>query len=1318
MNAYTVFIDLSGFTALTETLMLEGNKGAEELSIILNEIFSPLVSLVYARGGFIPYFAGDAFTGIFAEEHISSALEVLDIGMQMKTRFQDRESKFGDFTIGIRFGISYGQVDWGIVGQQKKSYYFRGAPIDSCAECQSIANDLEIVFDETFRQKLITEKVTFHEVKPGFFQLDRLPKIAQPSFHPIPNDPIDRSVALSYLPEAIVDYNQDGEFRPVIATFISFKGVDTHQQLDGFINIILEEIHNFSGYFKEIDFGDKGGVLVALFGAPVSFENNIDRALEFVMALQEALTKLQQDIPLQFRMGVTIGTAYTGFIGGEGRCQYAAVGNRVNLSARLMTYADWGEVLVDSEVQKNFNFRFLHKGDIKYKGIVGNIPTYKLVGRNHDSREGYLSQMVGREQELEQLIDFASPLFDGKNAGIGYVFGEAGIGKSRLAHEFKKIMLNQSFSSWYTCQVDQILRKPFNPFIYFLRDYFDQSPEHSDDLNRKYFEARFQQLLHNLQLVAHKDISERVRELKRTKTILAALIGIDYEDSIWGQLDARGRYQNTIAAITNLFFSESLIQPMVIELEDAHWIDENSTELLHELLRQIKKYPIFLLITSRFLDDGSKPIIIKPGTLEQLVLPSMEIDLNILQPSAVRSFAETALNGSISDDFYEVLLRSTNSNPFYLEQVLEYYAERNLIQKEDGQWTVTDKNLELSNSINAILTARIDRLSNLVRETVKAAAVIGREFELPILSEVMRNQDIFIQHNGNASSLLKEQVRNAERVQIWLAMSELRYIFRHSLLREAVYSMQLRTRLQQIHQSIAEAIEKLYKGKLEERYVDLAFHYEKADIFDKTCEYLRKAADYARSNYQNQQALDYYDRLLQKLNTKDDLVRQLQTHVNRGTVLELIGKWDDCKLEYEQAWKLAKQSRDVLMIGQADNNLGRLLLLQGEYAEANTFLQTALRMFESVDDKLGISRVYGNLGDLNFRQGQYKDAKSYFEKSIEVGYSIDESSVNAQVVSNLGLTYMNQGLYDAGISCQLVQLEVSKRNNDKQGMATLYTNIGIVNLEKGDYDQALQSFEKGLALSEELGNKHLTSIAIGCMGSVYQRKGDYDTAMKHFQRDLELVEEIGDKQGTAIALGLVGELLSFQGDFHKAIEYLQKNLMLSEELGYQKGIAKAVNTLGDIFFYLGQYDRSLHFYDRAIEVTRRISNKLVLGFSLVEKGEVLIALRELEALQLVQSEALEIAKELKNPDLLFQALILKAKVQQLLGDKMAAQATLKEVLHTAETKGQKAEVCFELSELFPEKATYKEDALALYQDLYRETPKFNYKQRIEALLQA
>jgi predicted ATPase/class 3 adenylate cyclase len=1315
-EAYTMFIDLSGFTPLTEGLMHKGHRGAEQLSEILNEIFAPLVELVYARGGFIPYFAGDAFTAIFSmDDPEITARHFLKTAIYVRNLFSQREFKFGDFTIGLKIGLSCGEVEWGIVGVQHKSYYFRGRAIDSCANAQTKARNQDIILDEMLRCHLKGLNVKLAPVGKVCHRLEEDLPVGDLQIAPASLPPLSKEVVLQFLPSAVAEYNQEGEFRTVIAVFISFGGVDNHELLDRFATLVLEQIYSFSGYFKEIDFGDKGGVMVGFFGAPVSFENNMERALEFIHAVRDKLRDLQQGEGVRFRAGITIGTAYTGIVGGRERCQYAAVGNRVNLAARLMTYADWGEVLVDAEIHKHRSFGFQHRGDIEYKGIKGVVPTFRFVGRNTGMRSPHTGRMVGRSREIQQLFDFARPLFKRQPAGIAFVFGEAGIGKSRLTYELKNMMMQEGGIGWHVCQADQILRKPFNPFVYFLKNFFQQTPEGYSMANLNRFETRFQQLLETVRSVGTPPAEAAAKELVRTRSVLAALIGINYPDSLWEQLDAKGRYQNTLQAVINLLEAGSIIEPLVIELEDAHWLDENSEELLHELLRHLNRFPIFIIITSRYRDDGTKPEVIERSLLDSFNIPWLEIDLNVLQPESVREMAEANLNGKIEEEFYELLVRTTNSNPFYVEQLLEYFAERNLLIFENSYWNIKDKDIHLSSSMNAILTARIDRLSILVRETVKAAAVIGREFEVPILSEVMKEHEGFAKRNGNASAILEEQIHQAERGQIWLAMNELRYIFRHSLLREAAYSMQLRVRLQQVHLLIAKAIERLYADKIEERYVDLAFHYEQAGVFDKTCEYLRKAADYARRNYQNHQALDFYERLLEKLSQQKDISDQIQTHLKRGKILEMIGQWDECEEAYKKALKLTKKTRDALLLGHANNNLGRLLMLKGNYSAARGHMQKAVQLFESIEDRGGIAKVYGNLGNLYFRQGKYDDAKSYFKESISMEQAGNDSSVNAQIAANLGLTYMNQGDYDEGIRCQNDQLEICKKNNDKQGMATLYTFIGIVYLEKGDYDAALNSFRKGLEYSEELGNKMLTSIAIGQIGLVYERKGDYDQAMQHYQHDLELCEELGDKQGTAIALGLIGQLLNVKGEFHRAIEYLQKDLMLCEELGYQKGIAKAVNTLGDVFYLTREYDRSLHFYNRAIEVTRSIGNKLVLGFSLVEKGMVLIELGRLKELRPFHREALTLARELGNPDLLFEAELLSAKVYALEGDKELATEKIQKVVSEALSEDQQAAAYYELWFMHPSNSEYRQKALDIYRKLYNATPRFVFRQRIQNL---
>jgi tetratricopeptide (TPR) repeat protein/class 3 adenylate cyclase len=1316
-TAYTVFVDMSGFTRLTEILLKQGTIGAERLSNILNSIFEPMVRQIYAAGGFIPYFAGDAYTGIFPTGSCDcNAAKLLALAQRQFELLAQASASFSEFEIGIKTGLSYGLVEWGIVGNDHKSYYFKGPAIEGCAQGQMQAQQQQIIVDEAFRQELGHAVPLTNSTKPGYYIIEEKPDatvltISEPNALP----DLKPAVLAQFLPKALLEFNQHrGEFRTVVAVFISFEGIKEYGPLDRFATEVLNQIHNFSGYFKEIDFSDKGGVIVSFFGAPVSYENNVERALEFVLALQDELLPMQIKDGLHFKVGIAEGIAYAGVIGGAERSQYAAVGNRVNIAARLMMSAKWGEVLVDESVHKNRNYRFLHTGDISYKGLKSPISTYQLKGRNQQEHRPFDGAMVGREAELDKLETFALSAFDGSKTAVAYVYGEPGIGKSRLSYELRNRLRKRRSPHWMVCQSDQILRKPFNPFVYLLRTYFGQKPSNTIEANLLNFINEFGLLLSDLLEVSDPNSEAIKREVVRTKPIFAALIGLKTNDSLWDELDALGRYRNTLTALTALVQAEALLGPVVLELEDGHWFDDSSREFLNELIGRIRHMPVFILVTSRYDDDGGKPNVFSPSVLEKNEVAKLEIDLNILDAEAMKGFAKQRLYGEVSPDLLELLLRTTNGNPFYAEQMLEYFIESGQLEERPDGWMVKDANVRVSDSIQAVLTARIDRLSGLVKETIKAAAVIGREFELPVLTEVMLANEELIQINGNSTAVLKEQVKTAERAQIWQAMNELRYIFKHSLLREAVYDMQLKTRLKELHQLIGEAIEKLYETNLEQRYVDLVFHYEQAEDEVKLREYLQKAADYSKGFYQNQQALHYYDKLIVILEKQGDDTEKAKTLLKQSSILELVGRWDESEEFARQALEVARKVNQNKLLGRANDALGYLLMLKGRYEEAHGYLETAAAFFGSSHDDRGISKVYGHLGTLYFRKGKYEDAKLYFIKSIQIAQRYSHTSSLAQIVATLGLTYMNLGKYDDGIRWQQSQFESCQEVNDRQGMATLLTNMGIVHFEKGDYNQALDCYQRGLSLAEELGNKQLISIAIGCIGTVWQRKGRFDLAEEHFERDLALTEELGDKQGICIALGLLGDLYSVMGKFDEAIGYMQRNLKLAEELGYRKGIAKSLNTLGDIYYYKGDLEASIQYYDRSIETTKGIGNKLVLGFSLVEKSNVLLAKESYDEILENLRVATSIAEEIKHPDLLFEVRLMAGKLALKKQEIDEAKNVFDALLDLKRGRRDEAMVQYEYSKI--ETGTeHRQRALALFKELFNESPAHAYLLKIKEL---
>ncbi len=1304
IQAYTIFLDMSGFTRLTESLMQQGHFGAERLSVILNKIFGDIVHLIDKGNGFIPYFAGDALSGVFLESEVSE-LEFLHT-LQSIFQLFEHGMKFDESTITVKIGLSKGTVEWGIVGNKQLAFYLKGPAIDNSSNNQLRAVAGEIAADLSFYNLFKRYGIACYEER-DLLKVDRF-DVELPVATTATTTVQTSSLAIlqRFYPNSLIEITNNGEFKSVVSVFISFEDIHSHADINEFVTVILDEVISFSGYFKEIDFGDKGGVITVFFGIPITFENNIERALTFVGALTEVFASTN----FKYRIAVTQGIAFAGIIGGKERSQYAAVGNRVNLAARLMSYAAWGEVLVDERVSKDKKFQFDYKGKIKYKGIAGEVPTYQLLGTKNHKPTAFGGKMVARNKELAALINFARPLAEGKFAGIAAIAGEAGIGKSRLAYELNQyLILNQDIEIIH-CQCDQILRKAFNPFVYFIKNYFKQLSEASGSQNLDNFNIQFDILVEKLYVHHEKEL---MAELNRLKSIFLAILGVFTADSLWEMLDAKGRYENTKIAIHTLIKSLARTRPVMILVEDAHWCDESSLQVVHEFIPYCANYPLFMLITSRYLDNGNRLTVISDTVLDQHKIPTLDLNLNIFDKESIKNLAIDKLQGNISDEIVEVLEKSSNGNPFYVEQILDYLVENKSIAKEGEVWTIKQGEVKLSTSINSILVARVDRLSVLVKSTVKAAAVIGREFEVPILSEVMRNQAEF-QTGGNYQSLLNEQIAQAEENQIWRAMSEMKYLFKHSLLREAVYDMQLRSRLKEIHLSIGEAIEKLFPERLEERYEDLAFHFEKAEDKSRTILYLKKAANKSRQKYQNQQAIDFYDKLLHYLDDPENIVNKVSILLKKANIQELIGHWDSSMQTCNSALLLAENHQLKVQKGRINNTLGNLYLLKGDYTSAKIVLENAINIFHSENDSKGLAIANGNLGNLYFRQGQYEEAKRYFIGAIEIN-QLKNYPTSAQLVANLGLTYMNQNLFDLGIACLNEQLELAQMSSDSRSLAILNTNIGIVYFEKGDYEKALLHYQQGLDLSKMLGNQLLVSIALGCIGSVYERKGDFQKAMNLYYEDLEICQQLGDKQGISIALGLIGGLYSLQGQFDKAVSYMNQNLHLCEQLHYRKGIAKALNILGDINFFLEKFDRALEYYDRAIVSAREIDNKILIIASLVEKGEVLLAKAETDLVKIVIAEAE--AYNLSTDHLLlhFDIELLKCKLAVVEKKHAEAIQLLANLLPRAKTTVEQAAISYIYYKLDPSDELNRTRSIQLYQNLFAQTPKHLYGLRLKKL---
>lgn len=1194
-DAVTIFVDVSGFTPMTQALMEHSHEGAEILASILNKLFDMMVEAVYERGGFVSLFAGDAFTAIFPFENPALpddllALHVLACVNKIQTIFRQhgiQTTPYGQFALHLKIGASSGMVEWGIVGHDEKTYFFRGPAIDGCAASEHHADKGDFIFDAQVEQLLRQIPRTFEGIPSlyeielerlaeGYCHLKKLPEallqfLTLPRLPPEP--PLNRDILAHFLPDVVLDFTETGEFRYIISIFIEFEGISAVWELNNWAFILIENIKRFEGYFNHLDFGDKGNMVVCGFGAPVAQENLITRALSFILAVKDNIKDFETLSKLKFKAGITYGIAYAGIAGGKKRCEYTFYGEIVNLAARFMKQADWGEIFVSEAIRNKapqFNFSF--KGEFTYKGITQPVATYTLMNRKLGSRQiTFTGPMIGRQAELNQLQTWAASIFTGQFAGITYIFGEAGVGKSRLAYAFLEELSEQHDLTWCTCPTDPILRKSFNPFTSFFMRYFEQSPDNSEEQNKQQFESWYQALIEALDVHASSLADDGVdsshqapektkikAELIRTKTIIAAQISLFWKDSLWAQLDAKGKHENTLDAIKNFFLAQSVLKPVVIEIEDGHWLDSDSLAVLEVLTRNVSNYPICLLATLRYNDDGTKTIFQLQGVREQ------QIDLNYLTEEDIKCFVETELKAEISAELNTLLLEKTNGNPFFVQQLLHYFVEKQIIVLQEHTWQLTSNPPSLPYSLHELLAARIDRLPKEVREIVKAAAVIGQEFHITLLSSILQ-QDGLLQVQKDILS----QIQLIREARIWEedAVQEFQYHFKHALLCDAAYERQSKSRRIELHQRTAETMEKLYAPHLEKRYADLAFHYEQAEMRDKAIEYLQKAGDYAKAHYQNQQALALYDRLLTQLHKVVSLTEvEIDTLLKKAGILELIGEWQTCQQVCEEALHLAEQIGDRCRMGRAYRSLG-IIFRTKDYEKAMTYFMQALKEFEASDDK------------------------------AETGY--------------------------------------------------LFTSIGLTSDLKGNSDAAMEWYKKALIISEEIGEPLLSAVNASNIGILCDIKEDYKTAMLWYDKSLQISEELGEKLNKSRVLNNIGENHRLQGDYAVAITYFEKALQIKEELGDTFQIALVAGNIGHVLKEQGNYEAAIVRYDRAITILRELRDKYYVYEFLIGKAESLFSLHRFDEAQGSNDEGLQIAEEAKSKEYIRRGNELSKKLSMI-----------------------------------------------------------------------
>lgn len=1134
LQAVTLFLDISGFSAMTQTLIQHGRDGAETLAQMINHVFEPIISAIYAHGGFVILFAGDGLTVVFPRDDADTAVSACHAAQTIAQIFIDQpiqSTRLGDFMLTIRQGLSVGEVEWGIIeSETRKTYFFRGEAITGCAHAGHQAAGGDIVLDNQLLALLPPTAITCQPVAGAYARLTRFNPAVSPAVDLTYLDQwgdtaVSALIAARFFPPTLWQMPQHAELRYAVTVFVSFAGADDFFTLNYFIARVMNICDRFGGFFVETDFGDKGDFFLVYFGAPVAHENDIKRALDFVLALKTELP----DHSITWRAGLTAGLVYAGYVGTAVRDKYTCMGSIVNLAARLMMHAQWGEVLVSREVAIHPAFDFISLGKSTFKGFAQPLPVYQLLG-NTAAERVFPQKLVGREPELRQMLAFAQPLLANRQAGIVRVFGDAGIGKSHLVYTFSQLLGVRV--RWLSGQTDPILREPLNPFVYLLKRYFGQTNGASEAENKANFTRRFDDLLTTL--LQLPDTRALQHELTRTKSFLGALLGLHWPDSLYERLTAQGRYRNTFIAIATLLQAECRQQPIVLKLEDGHSLDEASKEFLPFLTRRVAGLPLLLVITSRYHDNGEPPAYaMAPGT------PELSIGLQPLSDSALQDMTHDVLGMATDDRLHRLLVEKSEANPFFIQQILYFLQENNLVQiranNNRPMVVLTAHAADLPPTLQRLLVARLDRLPPAVKQVVQTAAVLGREFDSRLLPLILQRD-------------LDEEMKVAEQEQIWTVLNAMTYIFKHGLLRDAAYEMQLRAHLRPLHFLAGVYGEQLYALNLPIYYGTLAYHYESAFLLgepaahDKASHYLQAAGHHALKNFEHQVAINYFNRAL-ALTPVNDLTGQFHLLLARETAHDMQGNRE---AQAGDLGELAGLSRQLTLTDQAI-----VALRQANYSEAtgnyeltSKQAETAVALAQQTGDQNLAAEGYGIAGLALWRLGRLSLAQAQFQAGVRIATDCANLKLLAHCLHGLGNVAYFQKDHAVARSYYQQALTIRRELGDRYGEELSLNNLGVVAWSQGDTLAAQAYHTQNLSFCREIGDRRGEGMSFSNLGHVAMDKGDHVAAKMYFEQSLAIRREVGDSYGEAISLNELGAVAMIQGNLTLAEAYYRQALTI------------------------------------------------------------------------------------------------------------------------------------------------------------------------------
>ena len=1195
LDGTVVFVDISGFTAMSERLAKKGKVGAEEVTDVLGGIFARLLSVAYGEGGGLIKFGGDALLLWFEGPNHTLRGARAAHGMRRTLRSIGRiETSAGKIGLRMSVGVHSGEFHFFLVGDSHRELVVTGPAATRTVDMEGTAEAGEVLVSPEAAANLDPRALGAAK-GPGVL-LVRDPKgpIADRADVEIPIETIDVE---SCVPLAIREHLLVGasepEHRQATVAFVHFDGVDEMVATEGpeavafglevLVGSVQLAADKHGVTFLGSDIDHDGGKLILAAGVPYALGDDEERML---LTLR---TIIETDSPIPIRIGTNRGHVFAGDVGPPYRRTYTVMGDAVNLAARVMSKAVPGQLLATDSVldASPVAFRtealepFMVKGKAKpvVAYDVGPIEGTKEIPTGRDD-----VPFVGRDRELAMLDDALESAREGRGRLLE-IFGPPGIGKTRLLGEL--LARAEGFRVVHaTCELYEA-SSAYRPFRTVLRSALDIARDAND--------ADSASLLR-----------ERVEAVAAELIPWLPLIAIPFDVAVAstpevGELDddfRRDRLHDAIAVLLRRLMGA---MPMVVAFEDVHWMDEASIELLTYLASGVGRGPWVIAVTRRSDDEG---FVAQPSddARRLAIRPLMRHD-------AERFVALETEDEPLPHHDVETLVERSGGNPLFLRELI-------------GAARTVGNLDELPTSVEGIVTTQIDRLRGEDLKVLRYAAVLGPRFAEASLADLLVDEPSAL--DPGTWRRLDELVEGDDPG--WRR-------FRHALIRDVAYAGLPFKRRRQLHARAGAVIAAEAGEEVEDVSEILSEHFFHAGWHEESFRYSRLAGKRAAARFSHADAVRFLERALRSADrveiAKDDLA---QMHRDIGDAYWRLGRYDEAAAAYRRARKL---------LADRPIELSELLLKEsaiserrGRYSQALRWAARARQVLEGLSgDEVARQQARATMEYASTlqNQGRHKDAIEWCDRALREGAAAGEKEVVAQANMILGFAHLEMGHPDADMFYGLA-LEAFEELGDVAGQALILGNMGVTAYYAGRWEEAVELWERSTAMRERLGDMVNAAYGIMNIGEVDADQGRLEEAEERFRR-ARRIWRAADHQAPIVYVTMnLGRVLCRAGKLEDGVAALEEARKLVVAIGAQGLEVEVELRLAEGLILAGRPHEAMERIDalsRASEIERGEAVQVALLWRL--RGYAALQTGQLEYARHAFEESLRAAREMEQP---------------------------------------------------------------------------------------